>query len=75
MKNMLSTENTLFTISRDGILKIWLTSRQIPEGEINRVLKMATMHARRKKTTKPNRWNKWWNGQFFLPIPTLTIAA
>ena len=75
MKNMLSTENTIFKIDRDGFLQVWLTSRQIPEGEIIRVLKMATMHARRKKTTKPNRWNKWWSGRYFIDVPVLTVAA
>ena len=75
MKNMLSTENTLFTINRDGLLSIWLTSRNILPGEIERVLKMATMHARRKKTKKPVSWNKWWKGGYFLSVPLLTVAA
>jgi len=73
MKNMLSTENTLFNVSRDGTLVIWLTSRLVVEGEIDRVLKMANMEARRKKTKMPHRWNKWWSGDYI--IPTLTVVA
>lgn len=75
MNNMLSTENTLFNVNRSGHLSIWLTSRNLLEGEIDRVLKMATLHCRRKKIKKPVTWNKWWSGRYFVAVPTLTEMA
>ena len=75
MKKMLSTENTCFKLNKCGHLCIWLTSRQLLEGEIDRVLDMAVMHARRKKIKKPVTWNKWWSGRYFVHVPLLSEVA
>jgi hypothetical protein len=71
MKSMLSTENTLFELNKAGHLTVYLTSRTLLEGEAKRVLKMATMYARRKKIKKPVTWNKWWSGRYFVGVPIL----
>jgi len=70
-KTQLSTENTVFSVDKSGHLSIRLTSKNILDGEIDRLLKMATMHCRRKKTKKPVTWNKWWSGRYYIHIPTL----
>jgi len=75
MKNQLSTENTVFSVDKSGHLIIRLTSKRILDGEIARVLKMAVMHCRRKKTKKPVTWNKWWSGRYYIHIPTLNQVA
>ena len=72
---MLSTENTFFKLNKSGHLCIWLTSRQLLEGEIDRVLNMAVMHARRKKMKKPVTWNKWWSGRYLVNVPLLSEVA
>lgn len=57
---MLTTENTKFKVNRDGTLYVE-ASRSVCIEELAKVLRMAVMHARRKKIKKPTEWNIIWN--------------
>jgi len=56
---MLTTKNCEFRVNRDGTLDIY-PKPGFTFSELARVMRMAVLHARRKKIKKPTKFNRWW---------------
>ena len=52
---MLTTEYIQFTL-KGGLMELSFLQPSIPYRELKRALRMAVMHARRKKIKKPVQW-------------------